>query len=142
MPVVLGQVAVRDLALDVDVRRERVGPRPAGDPIVGMIAIDSYHDAFFVSYVPDAVEHVALAQPDAPVGRGGGHRDVPGDRSRGLVVVRLERNRRVERPSRVSVRSVHSPPGCRCPPVPTIAPSSGTVHDAGAPRGRGTRPGR
>ena len=38
-----------------------------------------------------------------------------------------ERKSRTVRPSRVSFRSVHSPPGCRWPAVPTSTPSSVAV---------------
>ena len=80
---------MRDLALDVDVGRERVGAGPAGDP-------HRRHDRHrLVPRRPPRVvgargaQHVALAQLHAPVGRRDGHRHVPGDRARGLVVDRL-----------------------------------------------------
>src|SRR5918994_2408911 len=110
------------------------GPDALRAYIDGMMAIDSYHDARFVSYVPETLSTSPLRTPTRQSGGvtviATSHETAPA----GSKYFASERNSGTVRPSRVSSRSVHSPPGCRCPPDPTSAPSSGTVQPlAGAP---------
>jgi hypothetical protein len=88
-----------------------------------MIPIASYQDARLESYVA-VVDNTSPAL--TPTRHSGGvtsiatsHETAPA----GSKYFARERNSRTFRPSRSSHRSVHSPPGCRWPPVPTSTPS-------------------
>ena len=100
------------------------GPVPPAWNITGMIPIASYQDARLESYVAETsstsprltptrqsagVASIATSHDTAPAGS---------------KYFALERNSRTRLPPRSSVRSVHRPPGCRCPAVPTSTPSS------------------
>src|SRR5262249_39356303 len=88
--VVFGQVPVRQHAAPVDRGGERVDP--------GAVArCDEEQGDAHVLVPGDVVgvvgggdpERVSLVDADAPVGAGGGQREVPGDRARGFVIARL-----------------------------------------------------
>src|SRR3954447_22246627 len=90
-----------------------------------MIPIDSYHDARRLSYVAETDSTspflTPTRQPGGVASIATSHDTAPA----GSKYLALERNSRTVFPPRVRYMSVHRPPGCRWPAVPTRTPSTG-----------------